>query len=178
MKKLFLFLAICSLFLIVSCGGSSNKDENKDNADTGETVNDEDSADSEPTGDTEPGDDTTADTGDSQDDGDSTDSADSTDDADSSDSQDDSDTSDSGDTDTTPADPCAGNPCKGKENSTEVCSADGENYTCGCDKGYVWKDGSCVLPECSNESTFPCIDSVTGLIWSGKTTVTTAEDIS
>ena len=172
MKKLFLFLAVCSLFLIASCGGSSSKDNSADNTDSGETVNDEDTADTtDPAGDTEPAGDTTADTGDSLDGGDSgdtqpegdtsdsgNDSGDSTDDADSSDSQDDSgDSTPDGDTDTTPAaDPCTDNPCKGRANSTEACTADGENYKCGCKEDYAWntESKSCDLTPCKIDASF------------------------
>ena len=96
---------------------------------------------------------------DSIDDSDTSDSTDSTDDTDSTDSKPD------GDEDTTPVDPCADNPCAGKANSTEVCTADGENYTCGCDDGYVWTDSECFLL-CSKDGDTPCKDLTSGLIWS------------
>ena len=79
MKKLFLILAVSALFLIVGCGDGSKK---VDNADSGETVTDEDgdTADEEPAddsepADTEPAEDSDKDGGDSADDsGDSGDS--------------------------------------------------------------------------------------------------------
>ena len=79
MKKLFLILAVSALFLIVGCGDGSKK---VDNADSGETVTDEDgdTADEEPADDSEPADsepaeDSDKDGGDSADDsGDSGDS--------------------------------------------------------------------------------------------------------
>lgn len=62
MKKFLLLLALCSLFLIASCGGGS-KDNDKTDSDSAETVTDEEStdtetSDTEPSGDTEPASDT------------------------------------------------------------------------------------------------------------------------
>ena len=104
MKKICFIFILFSLFVFVSCGGSSKNDKNN-NSDSPDTVSDEDSdtADTEPAGDTGPsgdtGTDTTPDSGDSTPDdadtsnsGDDSDSTDSGDDADSSDSGDDADT--------------------------------------------------------------------------------------
>ena len=54
---------------------------------------------------------------------------------------------DTPDEDTAPVDPCDPNPCAGKTNSTEICTKDGENYTCGCIAGYEWKGASCEATE-------------------------------
>lgn len=212
MKKLFLFLAVCSLFLIASCGGSSSKDNSADNADSGDSTDDDrkqgdlygecypnetcnkglicdvennicikDPGDGSNDSDSNASDSTPEqpdDTGDSQDGGDSADSTDDKDKTDSGDSQPDGDTSDSGDdsgdsqpdedadTDTTPADPCTPNPCAGKTNSTEVCTATGETtYTCGCANGYVWANSQC-LPECKKDTvSFPCYDPENKRFW-------------
>ena len=119
MKKFCFIFILFSLFVFVSCGGSSKNDKN-DNSDSGETVSDDDSdtADTEPTSDNEPGgdtgtdttpdsDNTTPDSGDTTPDSSDTtpDSSDTTpdsgdsepDDADTTDSTDDTDSSDSGD---------------------------------------------------------------------------------
>lgn len=52
------------------------------------------------------------------------------------------DTSDPTD-DSDPADPCAADPCKNIENSTGVCTADGGNYSCGCNENYEWNGTTC-----------------------------------
>ena len=59
-------------------------------------------------------------------------------------------------------DPCDPNPCVGETNSTEVCTADGENYTCGCIDGYYWDGDSC---EPTNATI--CADLGDGAQWSG-----------
>jgi len=50
---------------------------------------------------------------------------------------------DTPDEDIITANPCDPNPCADKTNSTEVCTVDGENYTCSCIDGYEWKSDSC-----------------------------------
>lgn len=66
------------------------------------------------------------------------------DDADTSSEQNDdkTDTSDPTD-DSDHADPCAADPCKNIENSTGVCTAEGGNYSCGCNENYEWNGSAC-----------------------------------
>lgn len=68
MKKILVVFAIfVSLIFVISCGGGSKNENKGDNADTGETVSDDDTADTdEPAGDTDDGGDSTSDNGDSQ----------------------------------------------------------------------------------------------------------------
>ena len=69
MKRFLLVFALfAALIFVVSCGSGSKNENKGDNADTGETVSDDDAADSdEPAGDTDDGGDTSSDTGDSTD---------------------------------------------------------------------------------------------------------------
>ena len=43
------------------------------------------------------------------------------------------------------ADPCSMNQCRHIENSTGVCTANGESYNCGCKSGFNWSYGRCLL---------------------------------
>jgi len=147
MKKFFLFLAFCSLFLIVSCGGSSDKDKSTDDTDSGKAVADEDKTDSEPGGDTEQGGDTEPAENPDQDSGDTTpDNGDSTDDGDKTDSGDSQPDGDSGDS-TNDADPCESHHCSDLQNSDGQCYAkEDTTYECGCNEGYFWDGASCINP--------------------------------
>ena len=72
------------------------------------------------------------------------------------------DDTDTPDEDIITANPCDPNPCADKTNSTEVCTVDGENYTCGCIDGYEWKSDSCKQ---TNETI--CIGLGNGAQWTG-----------
>ena len=64
--------------------------------------------------------------------------------------------------------PCDDDPCGLHPHSIGNCMATGlETYTCDCGSGYFWIDSEC-MPECSSTSGAPCIDSTSGMIWSGK----------
>ncbi len=148
MKRIFVIFALFCAFFMVSCGGSSVNNENGAGQATGNIgelngecypnntcnkglicdiennlciedsenpVNDSDDP-------SEQNDDA-ADTSSEQND-DKPDTSDSTDDSDS-------------------ADPCSADPCKNIENSTGVCTADGGNYSCGCNENYEWNGTTC-----------------------------------
>ena len=157
MKQFLVVFALLVMFIMVSCGsGSSKNDENTDKPDSGELVTDDDTPDfdssdisdnditeSDDESDTDP---EQPDNGDSQ--PDSADSSPDNDDStnDSGDSKPDGDDSwsdeDSGDSTTdNDIDPgvCNPNPCFGMANSTEDCTAVTPGvYSCGCINGYYW----------------------------------------
>ena len=174
MKKiLVVFVFFAALIFVVSCGGGS---KTGDKTDSGEVVNDEDgdTADSGSTDnpdsdnpDTAPDNPDSDDTNTNPDAGDSApDNGDTT--PDGGDSQpDDGDTEPDNDYPQTPCDP---NPCLSDANSTGVCTIKNNSYVCGCIDGYIFDGTLCIksLPECSPSSDTPCLDSVTGLIWSAK----------
>ena len=174
MKKILVVFALfAALIFVVSCGGGS---KTGDKTDSGEVVNDEDgdTADSGSTDnpdsdnpDTAPDNPDSDDTNTNPDAGDSApDNGDTT--PDGGDSQpDDGDTEPDNDYPQTPCDP---NPCLSDANSTGVCTINNNSYVCGCIDGYIFDGTLCIksLPECSPSSDTPCLDSVTGLIWSAK----------
>ncbi|MBR6422590.1 DUF1566 domain-containing protein [bacterium] len=76
-----------------------------------------------------------------------------------------------------PQTPCNPNPCKHIENSTGDCyvNSNYSSYVCGCRNGYYFDGAGCTqnssdLKECSPTSATPCLDSATGLVWSGQST--------
>ena len=64
--------------------------------------------------------------------------------------------------------PCKENTCASVEHSTGGCFAESESgYSCICNPGYEWEDGTCILRACSPETgDAVCIDGEHDLIWS------------
>ena len=147
MKKFCVFLTVfVALIFLVSCGGSSSK--NNDKTDTGESVSDEDSADTGTSDDNKT---------------DSTDTADSTDtSSDSGDSDGDTDK-----TDTTPDDSDSTGDADSSDSGDSQNDADADS---GNDSGDSTPDEDAdtepPLPECSATGEFPCKDQEYGLVWS------------
>lgn len=141
MKKIFVCFALfAALIFATGCGSSSKNNNQNDNSDTGDTVTDDD-----------------GDSGDS-------DSAD-------------TDPSDSGheDSDITPEQPDNGDttPDNGDttpDNGDSMPDSDNDSSDSAPDSDETApvNENPDNLPECSPTSATPCIDSATGLIWSGK----------
>ena len=97
-------------------------------------------------------------TGNSGDSGDSGDSGNSGNTSDQSDQSDQSDMSDMSDSDNT--NPCDPNPCLEIALSDEICTAEGENYSCGCVDGYFWNEEKCDdIDECVDGILNDCSES-------------------
>ena len=153
MKKFFLCIALCSLFLIVSCGGGSKNDEQPDSDESVDDIDsesDSDSTDSESDDDVTDSGDSSADSGDSSaDSGDSSaDSGDSS--ADSGDSSADSgdssaDSGDSGDSGSNPGQAEIEKACKNKSTLNDVkmdCSVKECQEFVFCDFGGASGEGT------------------------------------
>ena len=139
-KVLVCFALFAALIFATGCGSSSKNNNQNDNSDTGDTVTD---------GDVDPGDSGSADT----------------------------DPSDSGheNPDTTPEQPDNGdsqpdNGDSAPDNGDSAPDSDNDSGDSAPDSDETApaNDNPDNLPECSPESATPCIDSETGLIWSGK----------